>query len=415
MKSLIAIILFSFLCLKTSAQKNDSIYAYDYTYQQVEELVKSPQLRYLKIYYYRDSILPDIFSKLKNLEYLEINDAKIKAIPTSIGSLSKLRTLVICNGWSKKIQIPSEIGKLTQLTNLQLYNYHFESLPAEIGNLVNLEKTMLCGDLTNLPSSIQNWKKLKSLYLAGNQFTKIPSAIFLLTQLESLDISDSKLSQLTDSISVLKELMELSLRSNIELDQLPPGICKLEKLENLYLENTKIADLPICLNQINVLKRIRMCKTVIDNPASIDSIFKEKMDWEWACHGLESYLVDFSEIYGHYTSYFQKNEDTTILNYTFSYNEPNSIDEEFTRNITIKILHKDSLEMDKIYTATNPYFIISTSHSSVWDWDSPQKQNVVGYLQFIELKKNECKVYLKLELIEGEYKRKLIDKLLIFK
>lgn len=415
MKQLTSIILLTCLCMKAYAQKNDSIYAYNYSYQQVAELVKFPQLRYLKIYNYNDSILPEIFTRLTNLEHLEIDDAKINAIPLSIGSLSKLKTLIICNGWSKKIRIPSEIGKLTQLTNLQLYNYHFESLPPEIGNLVNLQKTMLCGDLTDLPSSIRNWKKLKSLYLAGNQFTKIPSAIFQLTQLKSLDISDNKLSQLDDSLCLLKQLTELSLSSNIDLDQLPAGICKLQKLETMYLQNTKISFLPSCLNQINSLKRIRICKTVIDNPASIDSVFKDKMDWEWTCHGLESYLVDFSEIYGHYTTSFLKNEDTTILNYTYSYNEPNSIDEEFTRNITIKILHKDSLKMNKVYTATNPYFIISTSHFSVWDWDSPAKQKVVGYLQFIELKENECKAYLNLELIEGEYKRKLIDKLLIFK
>jgi hypothetical protein len=415
MKQLISIMLLGLLCQKANAQKNDSIYAYNYTYQQVEELVKSPQLRYLKIYNYKDSIFPDIFNQLTNLEHLEIDDAKINVIPLSIGSLSKLKTLIICNGWSQKIRIPSEIGKLTQLKTLWLYNYHFESLPDEIGNLVNLEDAMLCGDLTDLPSSIQNLKKLKILYLAGNQFTKIPSPIFQLKQLEYLDISNNKLSELNDSIRVLKQLNKLSLCSNIELNLLPPHFCELKKLENLYLQDTKINALPNCLNQINSLKQIRMCKTVIDNPASIDSVFKEKMDWEWACHGLESYLVDFSEIYGNYTLNFSKNKDTVILNYTYSYNQPRVIDEEYTRNITIKILHKDSLKMNTIYTATNPNFIISSSHFSVWDWDPPKKQKVVGYLQFVELKNNECKVYLNLELIEGEYKTKLVDKLLTFK
>lgn len=414
MKQLTAILLLAFLCLKATAQKNDSIYTNNYTYQQMAELVKSPQLRYLKIYNYKDSILPDIFTKLKNLEYLEINDAGIKAIPSSIGNLSKLKTLIICNGWSKKIQIPSEIGKLTQLTNLQLYNYHFESLPSEIGNLVNLEETMLCGDLTNLPSSFQNLKKLKSLYLAGNQFTKIPSPIFKLIQLESLDMSDNQLSQLNDSIWILKQLKELSLSSNIELDQLSPQICELQQLETIYLQDTKISSLPLCLNQNPSLKQIRMCNTLIDNPAAIDSVFKDKMDWEWGCHGLESYLVDFHEIYGHYILNLDKEKDTTILHYNYSYNQPNSIDEEYTQKITIKILHKDNLKMNKLYTATNPQFIISTSNFSVWDWEPRQNQQVVGYLQFLELTDKECKVYLNLELIEHGKKRKLVNKLLVF-
>lgn len=414
MKQLISIILLTCLCMKANAQKNDSIYAYNYTFEQVAELVKSPQLRYLKIYSYQDSILPDIFNRLTNLEYLEINDARIYVIPTSIGSLSKLKTLVLSNGGSKKIQIPAEIGKLTQLTNLQLYNYHFESLPNEIGNLVNLEKAMLCGDLTDLPSSIGNWKKLKSLYLAGNEFTKIPASIFQLTQLESLDISNNELSELDDSISVFKQLTELSVSSNYELDQLPPGICKLEKLKTMYLQNTKISSLPLCLSQNQALKQIRMCQTVIDNPASIDSVFKDKMDWEWTCYALERHLVDFSEIYGTYSSNFTKKKDTIILHYAYFYNVPHSIDEEYTRTITIQILHKDSLKMNRIYTASNSNFIITTSHSSVWDWDSTPKHTVTGYLQFVELDKKRCKVYLNLELIEGEYKRKLVDKLLVF-
>lgn len=415
MKQLTAILLLAFLCLKATAQKNDSIYANNYTYQQLAELTKSPQLRYLKIYSYKDSILPDIFSKLKNLEYLEINDAGIKAIPSSIGNLSKLKTLIICNGWSRKIQIPAEIGKLTQLTNLQLYNFNFESLPFEIGNLVNLEKTMLCGELTDLPSSIRNLKKLKTLYLAGNQFTKIPSPIFQLTQLTDLDMSDNELYQLNDSIFMLKQLEELNLSSNIELDQLPARLCELQKLKTIYLQETKISSLPLCLNQNPSLKRIRMCNTIIDNPSGIDSVFKDKMDWEWGCHELESSLVNFHEIYGHYILNLNKEKDTTILHYNYSYNQPHSIDEEYTQKITIKILCKDSLKMNKIYTATNPHFIISYSHFSVWDWEPRQNKQVVGYLQFLELTDKECKVYLNLELIEQGRKRKLVNKLLVFR
>lgn len=413
MRRLTSIMLLTFLCLKATAQKTDSLFARDYTYQQVAELVKFPELRYLKLYSYKDTILPPVFSQLTNLEYLEINASEITIIPTSIGDLSKLKTLIICNGYDP-IRIPSELGKLTQLTKLQLYNYHFGSLPSEIGNLVNLESTMLCGDLTELPSSIQNWKKLRSLYLAGNNFKKTPSPVFHLTQLENLDLSDNKLSQLNDSILLLKQLKELGLGSNIELDQLPPRICELQKLETMYLQNTKISSLPLCLNQINSLGRIRMCKTVIDDPAGMDAVFKEKMDWEWRCHGLESYLVDFSEIYGRYALNLDKKKDTTILHYNYFYNHPGSIDEEYTRTITIKILQKDSLKLNQIYTATNPHFIITTSHSSVWSWDTPEKKNVVGYLQFVELKNKRCEVYLNLELIDGGNKRKLVDKLLVF-
>ncbi|MDF3028763.1 MAG: hypothetical protein K0S23_3070 [Fluviicola sp.] len=413
MKRFTLIVLIIFLNPKTFAQKTDSIFAHNYTYRQAAELVKFPELRYLKLYAYKDTVLPDIFGQLPELEYLEINASEITVIPTSIGNLSQLKTLIICNGYDP-IKIPSELGKLTQLTKLELYNYHFKLLPAELGNLVNLESSMLCGDLTDLPASIQNWKKLKRLYLAGNNFQKIPSPIFRLNQLEYLDLSSNKLSQLNDSIGMLNQLKELNLGSNIETDQLPSGICELQNLETLYLQNTKINLLPLCLNQIHSLKRIRICKTVIDDPAETDSIFKKKMDWDSWCPGFERYLVDFSEIYGQYTLNFEKKKDTTILHYGYFYNQPGSIDEEYTRNITIKILQKDSLKLNRVYTATNPNFIISSNHFSVWDWEPDKNQKVIGYLQFVELTNKRCKVYLNLELVEGTQKRKLVDKLLLF-
>ena len=413
MKRLTLVALLAFLCLKASAQKTDSLVVNNYTYQKVAELTQFPELRYLKIYDYADSVLPDIFSKLTKLEYLELYNIEAKEIPPSIGELSKLKTLIVCNGYSD-ITIPAEIGKLKALTKLEIYNYYFKTVPAEIGNLVNLEKVMLCGDLTELPSSIKNWKKVTSLYLANNQFKEIPEPIFQLTLLKYLDLSKNELSQLNDSIRVLKNLDELGLEGNVELSQLPPHFCELEKLKDLYIQNTKINALPSCLNQMSSLKRIRMCKTVIDDPEALEIQFKEKIDWDGFCRGLEKHLVDFSEIFGQTTLKYRETKDTTILLYTYSYNDPRSIDEEFTRNITIKIRNIDSLVPNKVYTTSNSHFLITTSHSSVWDWGPNSSKNISGYLFFKELKKDHYTVYLNLDNTERREKWKLVEKLLVF-
>ena len=103
MKDLFSIIISSLLCSYITAQTKDSVNANNYSYEQVAELVKFPKLRYLKLYSYQDAELPDIFDQLPNLEYLEINYAKIKKIPASIGTLSKLKTLIICNGFSELV------------------------------------------------------------------------------------------------------------------------------------------------------------------------------------------------------------------------------------------------------------------------------------------------------------------------
>lgn len=413
MKRSTLIVLLSFLWLNAQSQETDSIAANNYTYQELTKLLQFPKLRYLKIYAYNDSVLPEIFDQLPHLEYLEINDTKIKAIPVSIGKLSKLKTLIVCNGMSA-ITIPAEIGQLTQLTKLQLYNHHFATVPNEIGNLINLESLMLCGELTNLPASVANWKKLKSLYLGGNEFSEIPSPIFRLTHLKSLNLGNNKLTNLSDSIRFLTELEELTISNNIEIDQLPPQFCDLKKLKSLFIQNTKISSLPSCLNELQSLGRIRLCKTVIDDPAAMEAVFKQKLDWDWMCHGLESHLVDFSEIYGTYTLKLQHKKDTVILHYGYFYDEPGTIDEEFSQTITIKILEKDHIRLNQIYSASNPHFIISNNHFSIWDWSTPQDQKITGYLHFTKISKKEYRVYLNLDLIENGRRTKLVDKLLTF-
>jgi hypothetical protein len=256
---------------------------------------------------------------------------------------------------------------------------------------------------------------MKHLYLSGNEFREIPSPILQLTQLEYLDVSQNNIAQITDSLRYLKLLNELGLDDNVDLEELPPHFCELQNLENLYIQNTKINTLPSCLNQIASLKRIRLCKTVIQHPEALEAVFKSKLDWEWHCPVLEHHLVDFHEIYGTYSTRMKMKTDSLILYYHYSYDEPGAIDEEFSQNITIRIAHKDSLQFNHIYTATSSLFTITTLHSSVWDWEDAERPKVIrGYLLFKKLSEKECQVYLNLYLIENGKKRKLTDRFLTF-
>lgn len=370
-------------------------------------------LKYLKIEDYEGSSLTDEIGNLTNLKYLEINSSKITTLPTSIGNLINLETLIISNG-SCDLTIPSEIGKLINLKELNIYNYHFKSLPNEIGKLVNLEETMLCGDLKELPNSIKNWRKIKDLYLDGNELTEIPSFIYNLNSLEYLDISNNNISYVSDSIKFLNNLKDLSIEGNIQIVKLPETICSLKKLKTINIENTKITALPICLSNNKNLKTISICKTLIENPKKIEEKFKNKIKWGNYCKYLESSLVDYSEIYGTYNLKLKQKKDTLILDYSYFYNEPGVMDEEYSRYITIKIINKDSLKINKIYSASNTNLVITTSHFSIWDWSKHNNYKIEGYMQFVKITNFKCKVYLDLDLIENNERQKIVKKLLIF-
>lgn len=414
MKKQISILISFFVSIISFAQQNDTIVLQDCDYSRLLEISSTKNPKYLKINSYKSDSLPNEIGSITNLEYLEINFGEFHSIPKSIGNLNKLKTLTISNGHTK-LNIPSEIGNLTNLKELNIYNYKIDALPNEIGNLLNLEEIMLCGSLNSLPSSIQNWKKIKNLYLAGNNLNKIPPYFYLFSELEFLDLSRNNISFINDSIKLLKQIKDLTFNGNIELKNLPESICELRMLERLEIENTMISSLPHCLSLNKNLLTIKVCKELFSNQEIVNEKMNNKIQWSWRCRHLESQLIDFSEAYGKYESKLKKSNDTLYLESKYFYNEPGVIDDEFSRKIIVKIHSLENVNLNKIYEINNPLFQVETSSFSVWDWSDKKKHELRGYIVFREISKRKIIAYLNIELIENKEKRKIIDKLLEYK
>src|SRR5690606_414006 len=135
---------------------------------------------------------------------------------------------------------------------------------------VNLEEIMLCAKLNSLPSTIQAWKKIRNLYLAGNNLKKIPSYFYMFSELEFLDLSRNNLSFIEDSIKLLQQIKDLTFNGNIKLKYLPRSIFELQMLEILEVENTMISSLPDCLILNKNLVTIKICKKLFPNQETID-------------------------------------------------------------------------------------------------------------------------------------------------
>jgi hypothetical protein len=322
--------------------------------------------------------------------------------------------LTISNGRTK-LNVPPEIGKLTNLIELNIYNYEIEFLPNEIGNLINLEEIMLCGKLNSLPPTLQNWKKIRKLYLAGNNLKEIPRYFYLFNKLEYLDLSSSNISFVSDSIALLNNLRDLTLNRNIELKILPKSICELTMLERLEIENTMISSLPDCLVSSENLVKIKICKELFPNQETIDKKLNDKIEWSWRCRYLESKLIDFPEVYGTYQTKLKKEKDTICLFSKYFFNEPGVIDEEYSREITVKIPNIDSIQINKLYEVNNPLFQLETSSFSVWDWSDDKNYKLNGYIVFREISNRKIIAYLNIEIIENKKTEKIINKLLEYK
>ncbi|XP_048423177.1 putative disease resistance protein RGA3 [Pyrus x bretschneideri] len=76
------------------------------------------------------------FQRFKGLRTLNLFDAEIEELPSSIGKLKRLRYLDI--SWTRIKELPKSIGKLYNLETLRMSYIGIKTFPREMENLINL-------------------------------------------------------------------------------------------------------------------------------------------------------------------------------------------------------------------------------------------------------------------------------------
>ena len=112
----------------------------------------------------------------KTLEFINLNDNKLKGIPKEIKNLNLLKRLRLSNN---EIEIMSdEIGELSELKELQLFNNKIKTIPLSIGNLVKLEILDLSkNQISNLPLTLGYLEKLETWKINDNPLISPPIEI----------------------------------------------------------------------------------------------------------------------------------------------------------------------------------------------------------------------------------------------
>jgi len=169
----------------------------------------APQLKYLKLDFYKAENLEDIIANMPNLETLEmahydvtprfpkVKLQHLKKLNVSYTSFETLETLEAPLLESLYIALSYQFGmeayaKLNQFKALQKLNLmgisgDVNSIPKSITEL-KLTEFLIGHKYDALPEYIQQIKTLKTLSLGGNDFVDLPTWIADLPQLERLDI-----------------------------------------------------------------------------------------------------------------------------------------------------------------------------------------------------------------------------------
>ncbi|XP_078179308.1 LRR/ubiquitin-like domain protein [Carex rostrata] len=140
-----------------------------------------------------DSICWEGLLSLKLLSFLSLNNNRLTALPSSLGSLTSLRQLHLA--FNNLTALPTELASLTHLEVLKANNNRISLLPLSIGNCKSLIEIDLSSNLlTELPETLGNLYNLKALYLKNNGVRTLPPTLFEgCRQLSILDLHGTEI------------------------------------------------------------------------------------------------------------------------------------------------------------------------------------------------------------------------------
>ena len=182
--------------------------------------------------------LPDgLFGSMPNLKRLDAYSCALKAVPDDI---SDCRDLVHCGLHSNELSVlPSGLFECRKIVWLSLNMNKLSALPDGIGNLKALERLSLHQNLlTTLPAAIGECIKLEALSAHHNRLETLPD----------------------DAMSNLKACFRLSLYENFSLGHVPPGVCGMTGLRELWLYDCGLTSLNTDISNLTSLQKLWLDK-----------------------------------------------------------------------------------------------------------------------------------------------------------
>ncbi|XP_048129336.1 disease resistance protein L6-like [Rhodamnia argentea] len=191
---------------------------------------------------------PEQFKRSPKLRFLGMSDVSLSG--DFKGLFSELR-------WLKWGNCPSDF----KATNLQ----------AEELVILDLSGSPISDDWQGWRSMMMA-KELKVLNLTGCRSLKSTFYLSAFKRLEILILIDcSELEGIDPRIGDMENLVSLDLRGCLRLTELPPQMAKLERLEELHLDETAIKEIPSFISSLKKLKTLsaKYCKFLLGLPDSI--------------------------------------------------------------------------------------------------------------------------------------------------
>ncbi|KAL5291079.1 Tl.2 family protein [Megaselia abdita] len=204
------------------------------------------------------------------LESIYISESKVfgNNNVNLFNSLPNLKHLSLTlNNMEEKTLTKQFLGNSSHLNYVQIFGPIFEKIDDDaFGDLPNIETLNLSFlNLTSLPRSIKNLKRLTWINLSRNELTEFPKEV-LLSSLEDINLSSNKIDHISkEDFKNFPNLTTLFLGNNgienIEIDTFND----LQKLEELALDGNKLSNVSKAhFEKLLNLKRVNLDRNFIN-------------------------------------------------------------------------------------------------------------------------------------------------------
>ncbi len=161
-------------------------------FEELPAWIFTPSLEELEIIHVDLKKLPNEIENATNLPFIRISCPQLEELPTTLGNMKSLTGLSISS--SKKLKTIPESISLLNLIQINIAECDLETIPEWILKQTSLKILQAYKNpIKEIPSTIENLKKLQTLYLEDTIIAEFPAEILQLTNLHELNISRTPL------------------------------------------------------------------------------------------------------------------------------------------------------------------------------------------------------------------------------
>lgn len=205
---------------------------------------------------------------------------------------------------------------VNNLQSVSLSNLQLNVFPIELYDVCeSIEFIDLSGNkLTELPTDIYRFKKLKFLFLNDNQFTTFPESLYNLESIELLGFKSNKINFIAEN--AIPKCIKWLILTNNKIEFLPNSIGNCIKLQKCMFAGNQLKELPESMQNCKNLELLRISANQLESLP--DWLFLlPKLTWlafsgnnfnqietEITCSEFDCNLIQFNELIGEGASGF---------------------------------------------------------------------------------------------------------------